>query len=66
MVLTEDLARLLLAGLCLLPWAEGLYWGGLLWVLVKAECGEFLLAEWEFLREHPEGEKHRIPARLQG
>lgn len=62
MVVTKDLARLVWAGLC----QRGCTGGALLWVLVEAEQGELLLAEWEFLREHPEGENHPISARLQG
>lgn len=58
-MVTQDLARLVLAGLCLRGSSVAP-----LWVLVEAEWGELLLAEWEFLRENPE--KHHISARLQG
>lgn len=60
MLVTEALAWLVLAGLCLSPWTGGLYWGVLLQILVEAVSRESCCWPGRSLRKHPGGEKHHF------
>lgn len=58
---TQALAGLVLAGCCLWRWDSGVILEGSSADLGgSCEMAELLLTRWEFLREHPEGEKHRF------